>query len=194
MNRRSQSLDRRLAMRLRRQQYRQLSPQTTGPHELHHHQRKHPPQPQHKEIRRHQELSAKLHDQLLRTQAEFENYRKRSRREIKNRTDMANKELLEDLLPVLDNFNRALASPGGSVEALLSGIEMVHKQFIDHLAQHGLEKVEAQGQPFDPNLHEAVATVPSNELPENTVTEVLQDGYTLNGRLVRPAMVKVARD
>ncbi len=161
-------------------------------HPQHHHRA--PLDPHlHKEMRRHQELAARLQDQLLRSQAEFENFRKRTRQKAQEQVEAANRDLLESLLPVLDNFSRALASPGDSADALRSGIEMVRKQMMDQLGQHGLTRVEALGQPFDPNLHDAVATEKSSEYPENHVIEVMLDGYRLKDRLLRPAMVKVAR-
>ena len=135
-----------------------------------------------------------LREQLARTQAEFDNYRKRQRREEQQRNELANLQLIDQLLPVLDNYDRALKNPGDNVQSLLSGIEMVHKQFADTLRQVGLEKIEPLGQPFDPNLHEAVSAVPAVEgQSDNTVVEVFQDGYVLNGRLIRPAMVQVTR-
>ena len=135
-----------------------------------------------------------LREQFARTQAEFDNYRKRQRREEQQRTDLAAQRLVEQLLPVLDNFDRALKNPGDNVPSLLSGIEMVHKQFADALRQAGLEKIEALGAPFDPNLHEAVSAIPpAAGQSDNTVIEVFQDGYVLKGRLIRPAMVQVAR-
>jgi molecular chaperone GrpE len=134
-----------------------------------------------------------LKEQLIRTQAEFDNFRKRIRRDLQQQMDLANKDLIEGLLPVLDNFERALTSPGQSVEGLLGGLQMVQKQLIDILGQAGLERIEALGQPFDPNVHEAVATAQAEGVPDNHVMDVLQPGYLLKGRLIRPAMVRVAR-
>ena len=134
-----------------------------------------------------------LRDQVVRTQAEFDNYRKRQRRDEQQRLELANQALIEQMLPVLDNFGRALANPGDSVQTLLSGLVMVQNQFSDILRQQGLDKIEALGQPFDPNKHEAVSVDATDEVPDGQVTGVFQDGYTLKGRLVRPAMVKVAR-
>lgn len=184
--------DRRLIYRLRRDRFHDASAlEMPVPHETHHH-RPHVEPAQQKEMKHHQELAARLQDQLLRVQAEFENFRKRTRRDMAQNIELANRDLLEKLLPVIDNFGRALANPGTSVEALHDGIEMVDKQMMDVLAQFGLQKIEALGQPFDPNLHEAIAADKSEEYPANHVIEVLQDGYTLGGRLLRPAMVRVA--
>lgn len=140
-----------------------------------------------------EEKVERLREQLMRLQAEFDNFRKRQRRDEQQRTEMANQKLIEQLLPVIDNFDRALATPGSSVEALASGIQMVRQQLVDSLAKMGLEKTEALGQTFDPNLHEAVSMAPAGDYPENQIVEVFQDGYTLHGRLLRPAMVRVAK-
>ncbi|MEN6625942.1 MAG: nucleotide exchange factor GrpE [Candidatus Sumerlaeia bacterium] len=184
--------DRRLMYRLRRERLHESALEAPIPHETHHH-RPHVEPAQQKEMKQHQEMAARLQDQLLRTTAEFENFRKRTRRDMQQNIELANRDLLEKLLPVLDNFGRALANPGTSVEALHGGVEMINKQMVDLLGQNGLQKIEALGQPFDPNLHEAIAADDSEDYPENHVIEVLQDGYTLNGRLLRPAMVRVAR-
>jgi molecular chaperone GrpE len=140
------------------------------------------------------EQLARLKDQLARARAEFDNFRKRTRRDAQQQAEQANKALLESLLPVLDTFERAMANPGQSVEALLAGIQMVQKQLVDVLSAAGLEKIDPVGKPFDPSLHEAVATGPAGEVPDGHVMEVLQAGYVLKGKLARPAMVRVARD
>lgn len=182
--------NRRLLYRLRRQHYQLLQAETAGQvhdlsHEgpIHHHGHK----------AEADKVAEQLREQLTRLQAEFDNYRKRVRRDEQQRINFATQGLVESMLPVLDNFQRAVENPGESVEALLMGIEMVHKQLIDILAQNGLTRVEAVGQPFDPNLHEAVTTEQTDQVPENHVVAVLQEGYRLKDRLIRPAMVKVAR-
>ena len=135
-----------------------------------------------------------LKEQLARTHAEFDNFRKRQRREGDQQREQAGRAVVEALLPVLDNFDRALINPGDSVDALVSGVEMIHRQLQDVLAQNGLERVEALGQPFDPTLHEAVTTGEAEDgVEDNQVIEVFQPGYKLKGRLLRPSMVKVAR-
>lgn len=136
---------------------------------------------------------AQMKEQLLRTQAEFDNFRKRTKREAQQLAETANKSLIESLLPALDNFERALANPGNSLDGLLSGIQMVRKHLMDVLASSGLERIEATGMPFDPHVHEAVATGEAGEVPDNHVMEVMQPGYSLKGKLIRPAMVRVAR-
>jgi len=135
-----------------------------------------------------------MKEQLIRKQAEFENFRKRSRREQQQKIQMANLDLVESMLPVLDNFQRATDSPGDSIDGLLSGIEMVFQQLQDLLQQNGLEPVKALGQVFDPNVHEAVSTGPSDDFEDNQICEVFQNGYKLKDRLVRPAMVQVVKN
>ena len=182
--------NRRLLYRLRRQHYQMLQAETAGQvhdltHEgtIHHHGHK----------AEADKVAEQLREQITRLQAEFDNYRKRVRRDEQQRINLATQGLVESMLPVLDNFQRAVDNPGESVEALLVGIEMVHKQLIDILAQNGLTRIEAVGQPFDPNLHEAVTTEQTDQMPENHVVAILQEGYRLKDRLIRPAMVKVAR-
>ena len=192
----------RLRYRLRREQYRMMELEAMPPAEA-------PPPPEqaahghghghggHKIDHAHKHELEKtietLRDQCLRLQAEFDNFRKRVAREREQTVAYAGQRVMEALLPVLDNFRRAVQSPGESVELFLSGVAMVEKQLEDILAQQGLERIEAEGQPFDPNVHEAVGVVEGSGLPDNTVAEVLQSGFALKGRLLRPAMVKVAR-
>ncbi|HYL98107.1 MAG TPA: nucleotide exchange factor GrpE [Blastocatellia bacterium] len=136
-----------------------------------------------------------LHDQLLRRQAEFENFRKRQEKEKIEFHQRARAELVLELLPVLDNFERALSSlNNGEAEAgsLRQGIELIHKQMRDALTKLGLQTVESVGAVFDPNLHEAVTTEPTEDHKENTIIEEFQRGYKLGDRLLRPAKVKVA--
>ena len=190
--------DRRMAHRLRRRRYlatlgeNTLTPMApmVVPPDPHPHGHKHAPHPSSVEL---EKAVEHLREQLARTQAEFDNYRKRQRREEQQRLDLSNLRLIEQMLPVLDNFNRAVASPGDSVQGLLAGIEMVHKQLLDILGQNGLEIINPLDQTFDPNLHEAIGVDPDPDKPENQVAEVFQEGYGLKGRLIRPAMVKVVR-
>lgn len=135
-----------------------------------------------------------LQDRLLRKQAEFENYKKRSERERAEYIQMASADLMRELLNVLDSFDLAVrnASERTADEDMLRGIDLVYKQLLDTLGRFGLKPVEAKGQVFDPNFHQAVTTVASADVPENTVVEELRRGYTLNGRLLRPAMVSVS--
>lgn len=138
---------------------------------------------------------ASLYDQLLRRQAEFENYRKRVERERSVLYQRGRDDVLLQFLPVVDNFERALESlesSEGDAEALRHGVELIHKQFKDALSKFGLEPVESVGQTFDPHLHEAVTTEPSDKHKENTIIEEFQRGYRIGDKLLRPAKVKVA--
>jgi len=135
----------------------------------------------------------KQKDQLLRMQAEFENYRRRSRRELEEAKATASSALLEKLLPVLDNFSRAMKTASISPEGFTEGVKMIYDHLLSLLKEAGLETLDALGQPFDPNIHEAVAVDHSGEFPENQVVDVLQDGYMMKGKLIRPAIVRVAR-
>jgi molecular chaperone GrpE len=135
-------------------------------------------------------------DDLKRLKAEFENYRKRVIREQTNVVERASEQLVEKLLPVLDNFELALmaADRTKDYEALVRGVEMVFGELADLLHKEGVQRIEALGKPFDPTLHEAVLEVgdgPADGDP--VVAEVVRNGYTLKGKVVRPAMVKVVR-
>jgi molecular chaperone GrpE len=152
------------------------------------------------EIRQRSEATEKLlaekndlYDRLLRKQAEFENYRKRTEREMQEAYGRARADLVHDLLPVLDNIELALHhSESASAQVLHEGVELIHKQLIDTLSRIGLETVPAAGQPFDPQVHEAVATEENAEVEDHTVIEEFQRGYKLGEKLLRPARVKVA--
>ncbi|MEK6288213.1 MAG: nucleotide exchange factor GrpE [Acidobacteriota bacterium] len=138
---------------------------------------------------------ASLYDQLLRRQAEFENYRKRIERERGELYQRGRDDVLLQFLPVVDNFERALSSlesSEGDAEALRHGVELIHKQFTDALSKFGLEAVDAVGKTFDPHVHEAVTTEATDKHKENTVIAEFQRGYKIGDRLLRPAKVKVA--
>jgi molecular chaperone GrpE len=134
---------------------------------------------------------ADLRDRSIRTLADFENYRRLSERERDDLRRFAVGEALRDLLPVVDNLQRALAA-GGTVEDLKLGVELTLRQFTDLLRQRGVAEVPAVGSPFDPAVHEAVARVDDPAVTVPTVVDELQRGYTLNGKLLRPALVRVA--
>ncbi|HZD92646.1 MAG TPA: nucleotide exchange factor GrpE [Candidatus Sulfotelmatobacter sp.] len=134
-----------------------------------------------------------LFDRLARLQAEFDNYRKRAARESADFRDFAVAEAARALLPVIDNFSLALKSASAKPEDLRKGVELIHKQLQDVLQKINVERVPAQGQPFDPNVHEAIEVVESNDVPDHHVLEELQPGYRIKGRLLRPAMVRVAK-
>jgi molecular chaperone GrpE len=135
-----------------------------------------------------------LFDRLLRKQAEFENFKKRVEREKSEFAQFASSELMRELLNVLDSFELAIrnASAEGGRENMLRGFDLIHKQLQDTLGRFGLKAIEAKGQLFDPNYHQAVSTQPSSDIREDTVVEELRKGYVLNGRLLRPAMVTVS--
>lgn len=134
----------------------------------------------------------RLRELYLRKLADFDNYRKRQEREMAEFRRLASAELVRDLLPVMDNLERALAVPAGGGSGLREGVELVYRQLYDTLTRHGLELIDPLGEPFDPALHEAVQRRESNEVVENTVVEVLQKGFLMHGRLLRAAMVVVA--
>lgn len=132
-----------------------------------------------------------LYDRLLRKQAEFDNFRKRVERERSEFAQFASAELMKELLNALDSFDLAIRNASGD-ENTLKGFELIYKQLLDTLGRFGLKPVEARGQMFDPNFHQAVVTEPNNDLAENTVIQEMRRGYLLNGRLLRAAMVSVA--
>ena len=134
-----------------------------------------------------------LLDRLARLQAEFENARKRSAREQQDYRDYALTEAVKSLLPILDSFERALAHRENAKE-FQSGVELIHKQLADALGKLGVKPVAAAGQPFDPHVHEAVEMVETDRARDNHVLDELQRGYKLKDRLLRPAMVRVARN
>ena len=130
----------------------------------------------------------------LRAHAELENYRKRARRELEDERRYANLPLLRDLLPVVDNIQRAIAAAEKSSEQglLLDGIKMVAQTLENALARHHCQRIDALSKPFDPAFHEAISQTPSAEHAVHTVLMVVQDGYTLHDRVVRPAQVIVS--
>ena len=135
-----------------------------------------------------------LQDRLLRTAAEFDNYRKRMDRERRELSEYAATDVLKELLPILDNFERALQAPATpETDALRKGIELIHKQMLDLLRKRGVKPIEARGLDFDPNFHQAVIHEPSDSHREGEVIEELQRGYLIGDRLLRPSMVKVAK-
>jgi molecular chaperone GrpE len=135
-----------------------------------------------------------LLDRMARLQAEFENARKRSAREQADFREYALVDAAKALLPILDSLERALATASGGDNDFRSGVELIQRQFSDALAKMGVRAVPAQGQPFDPTLHEAVEMVERSDVPDHQVIEELQRGYKLKDRLLRPAMVRVAKN
>lgn len=129
-----------------------------------------------------------------RVQAEFENYRKRMQREQADAIARAGQRLIEELLPVLDNLERAIdhTTAGGDVADLLKGVELVHSQFLDVFAKEGVEVDDPFGRRFDPSKEQAVGQREDAEVPDGTVVDVYQKGYVMNGKVIRPAMVVVS--
>ncbi len=135
-----------------------------------------------------------LQDRVIRLQADFENFRKRTLREKSELFRSANEDLMSELLPVLDHFDMALdaARNASAPEALAEGVRMVREQLSAVLARFGLQAVEAGGQPFDPTLHEAISHLPSETVPENGVMAQTRRGYRLGDKLIRPSQVVVS--
>jgi molecular chaperone GrpE len=136
-------------------------------------------------------------DRLLRTTADFDNFKKRAAREKIEAAHYASVALLQKLLPVLDNFEMALAAAqtaqGDKLASLSAGVTMIQQQLKNALTETGLEEIESAGLPFDPNLHEAVSQLETAEIPEGHVAQQLRKGYKLRERLLRPATVIVAK-
>lgn len=135
-----------------------------------------------------------LFDRLARLQAEFDNYRKRAAKENADYRDFAVADAARGLLPVIDNFSLALKNASAKPEDLRKGVELIHKQLQDALQKMNVQKIPAQGEPFDPRVHEAIEVVESNDVPDHHVLEELQPGYRIKERLLRPAMVRVAKN
>lgn len=135
-------------------------------------------------------------DEVLRAQADAQNSMRRSEQDVEKARKFALERFAGELLPVVDNLERALESTAGDDPALKSiaeGVELTLKSFMDVLGKFNVEVVIPDGEPFDPNLHQAMSMVENNDVEPNTVIAVMQKGYTLNGRLVRPAMVMVSK-
>jgi len=136
----------------------------------------------------------RFRDLALRSQADFENYKKRCAREKEEAIKYANNSLLQRLVAIIDNFELGLAAAKeqGQQSAIYSGMVLVQKQLNDLLGENGLQPIEAEGKPFDPNLHEAIAHEPSDQVPEETVLRQVRRGYRIKDRLLRPAKVVVS--
>jgi len=134
---------------------------------------------------------ADLKDRLLRALADFDNFRRRAERDRSEYVQFAAMEMVRDLIPILDDFRRAVKVETADKE-YAKGIELIDQRLFETLKKAGLEPIEAAGKPFDPNLHQAVDRVQSDEFPDQTVLEEYQSGYNFKGKLLRPAMVKVA--
>jgi molecular chaperone GrpE len=134
---------------------------------------------------------ADLKDRLLRSLADFDNFRRRAERDRSEYVQFAAMEIVRDLIPILDDFRRAMKVETAD-KVYAKGIELIDQRLFETLKKAGLEPIEAAGKPFDPNLHQAVDRVQSEDLPDQTVLEEYQSGYNFKGKLLRPAMVKVA--
>ena len=135
-----------------------------------------------------------LQDRLLRTAAEFDNYRKRTDRERRELSDAVAADLLRDLLSGIDDLDRAIAASAGSPDpSLRSGIELVQRQLMDVLKRRGVEPFESVGREFDPAWHEALASTPAGSHKDGEIVEEIRRGYRIGSRLLRPALVKVAK-
>ncbi len=135
-------------------------------------------------------------EQSLRAQADVQNIRRRAEQDVEKAHKYGLEKIVNDLLPVVDNLERALSTidpANEAIKSLVEGIQLTHKSFVDALARHQVAAVNPEGEPFDPNLHQAVSTVPNPDVEPNTVITCFQKGYTLHGRLVRPAMVVVSQ-
>ena len=142
---------------------------------------------------------AELKDRHLRLAAEYDNFRRRSLKERQDLHNYANENVFKELLPIVDNLERAVTHARREEQRpdsdnLLQGVELTHRSLLQILTRNGVVEIEAQGKPFDPQVHEAVRRVPSTEHPPGTVVEVYQKGYKLKDRMLRPAMVAVASE
>src|SRR5688572_2217925 len=151
------------------------------------------------ELRAKADKAAENWDKYVRLNADFDNFKKRAARERQEAIRYANEGLLEKLIPIIDNFEMALQAAGnaqqaaGSTDALKQGVNMIATQLKSALNEAGLEEIDATGQPFNPNLHEAVSQQESKDVPEGQVLQQLRKGYKLRDRLIRPATVIVAK-
>jgi molecular chaperone GrpE len=144
------------------------------------------------------EQLAEAKDQLLRSIAEMENVRRRAQRDVENAHKFAVEKLLGELFPVVDSMEKAIetaenSEPGEGIKAIVEGVSLSHKLFVDTLAKAGVEQIDPLGLPFDPQHHEAMAVVPNPDAEPNSVMDVMQKGYVLNGRLARAAKVIVVK-
>ncbi|MAR89453.1 MAG: nucleotide exchange factor GrpE [Pseudomonadota bacterium] len=136
-------------------------------------------------------------DSVLRAQAEMQNVRRRAERDVENAHKFALEKFSADLLPVIDSLERALDAADNleseAVKGMRDGVELTLKMFVDTLGKHGVEQINPMGEPFNPEFHQAMTMVPNPEMEPNSVMDVMQKGYVLRGRLVRPAMVVVSK-
>lgn len=143
-----------------------------------------------------QKVNAELNEQVKRTAAEFQNFRRRQEEEAKRVKVRLREDILRSFLPILDHLDRTLQAvkQGGSLETLTQGVELIDKDVKKIFEEHGLKAIPAQGETFDPALHQAVMMQETNEVPDQTIMAELQKGYQLEDRVLRPSMVQVARN
>ena len=140
------------------------------------------------------ELTAGLkekEERALRLQADFENFRRRTSKEKEELSAVIKQEILKDMLPLLDNFERAMAAETKDAEAFQRGVDMIYTQLQEVMKKNGLEPIETEGQKFDPNFHQAVMRVQNDDLEDDDIAQELQKGYMVEGRVIRPSMVQV---
>ena len=142
------------------------------------------------------EQLAQARDQTLRAHAEMQNIKRRARQDVEKAHKFALEKFVDSLIPVVDSLEKGIESAEqaeGSHEAIIEGMNLTLRQFLSALEKAGVQQVNPEGQPFDPNFHQAMSMVPNPDMEPNTIMSVFQKGYTLNNRLVRPAMVVVSR-
>ena len=130
-------------------------------------------------------------ERALRLQADFENFRRRTSKEKEELSAVIKQEILKDMLPLLDNFERAMAAETKDAEAFQKGVDMIYTQLQEVMKKNGLEPIETEGQKFDPNFHQAVMRVQNEDLEDDDIAQELQKGYMVEGRVIRPSMVQV---
>ena len=143
------------------------------------------------EITKLQEAVAAEKERSLRLQADFENFRRRTAKEKEELAAVITQEFLKDMLPLVDNFERAMAAEGKDLETFQKGVSMISTQLFGILKKHGLEPIDTEGKKFDPNFHQAVMRIENPELEDETIAQELQKGYIAKGRVIRPSMVQV---
>ena len=145
-------------------------------------------------VKRAEKLEADLAEkdaQMLRLRADFDNFRRRSAKEREELTAVVTQGILTDMLPLLDNFERALSAEGSDLDSFRAGVSMIYKQMQEALAKNGLEVIDTKDKKFDPNFHQAVMRVQDPEKEDDTIEQELQKGYMVKGRVIRPSMVQV---
>ena len=152
------------------------------------------PAPEASELQKIRSERDTLLDRLARSQAEFENARKRAAKEQQEFRDFAIADAIKAFLPAIDSFERALSAPASQPGEFRNGVELIYKQLQDALSKLGVRPVAAKGERFDPRVHEAIEMVETSEVPDHQVIDELQKGYKLKDRLLRPAMVRVAKN